>query len=90
MGQWKAVRLKPGAPLELYDLDKDEREEHDVAAAHADIVKKIEAYLQTARTPSERWPGGSRLRAADHPVRQFQHRSGRSLAGPLSLVFLEE
>jgi arylsulfatase A len=57
MGQWKAVRLKPGAPLELYDLEKDGREEHDVAAAHADIVKKIEAYLQTARTPSERWPG---------------------------------
>jgi arylsulfatase A-like enzyme len=57
MGQWKAVRLKPGAPLELYDLSKDEREEHDIAAAHADIVKKIEAYLQTARTPSERWPG---------------------------------
>jgi arylsulfatase A-like enzyme len=58
MGQWKAVRLKPGAPLELYDLVKDGREEHDVAAEHADIVQKIEAYLKTARTPSERWPGG--------------------------------
>jgi arylsulfatase A-like enzyme len=58
MGQWKAVRLKPGAPLELYDLEKDGREEHDVAAAHADIVAKIDAYLKTARTPSERWPGG--------------------------------
>jgi len=57
MGRWKAVRLKPGAPLELYDLEKDEREQQDVAAAHADIVKKVEAYLETARTPSERWPG---------------------------------
>ena len=57
MGRWKAVRLKPGAPLELYDLEKDEREQQDVAAAHADIVKKIAAYLETARTPSERWPG---------------------------------
>ena len=57
MGSWKAVRPKPGAPLELYDLEKDEHEAHDVAAAHADIVKKIEVYLQTARTPSERWPG---------------------------------
>ena len=36
---------------------KDEREQQDVAAAHADIVKKIAAYLETARTPSERWPG---------------------------------
>jgi hypothetical protein len=42
----------------LYDLVKDGREEHDVAAEHADIVQKIEAYLKTARTPSERWPGG--------------------------------
>ena len=57
MGKWKAVRLKPGAPLELYDLESDGREEHDVAAAHPDIVAKIEAYLKTARTPSERWPG---------------------------------
>ena len=30
---------------------------HDVAAAHPDIVAQIEAYLKTARTPSERWPG---------------------------------
>jgi arylsulfatase A len=57
MGQWKAVRLKPGAPLELYDLGKDEQEAHDVAASQPDVVKKIEAYLATARTASERWPG---------------------------------
>jgi arylsulfatase A len=57
MGRWKAVRLKSGAPLELYDLETDEHEEHDIAAAHADVVKKIEGYLRTARTPSERWPG---------------------------------
>ena len=57
MGQWKAVRLQPGAPLELYDLGRDEQEARDVAASHPDVVKKIEAYLSTARTPSERWPG---------------------------------
>jgi arylsulfatase A-like enzyme len=57
MGQWKGVRLKPGAPLELYDLSADEREQHDVAAQHADVVRKIEGILQAARTPSERWPG---------------------------------
>jgi arylsulfatase A len=57
MGKWKAVRLKPDAPLELYDLDADAKEEHDIAASHADVVAKIEAYLKTARTPSDRWPG---------------------------------
>jgi arylsulfatase A len=57
MGQWKAVRLKKDAPLELYDLSADPAEEHDVASTRADIVAKIEAYLKTARTESELWPG---------------------------------
>jgi len=57
MGRWKALRLKPGDPLELYDLDRDPHEEHNISAAHPDIVSRIEAYLRTARTPSDRWPG---------------------------------
>jgi arylsulfatase A-like enzyme len=56
MGRWKAVRLKTEAPLELYDLESDSGEQRDVAAGHPDVVAKIEAYLRTARTPSERWP----------------------------------
>lgn len=56
MGRWKAVRLKVGAPLELYDLDADPQEQHDIAAAHPDVVARIETYLKTARTESERWP----------------------------------
>ena len=56
MGGWKAVRLKNGAPLELYDLQRDGNEEKDIASAHPDVVAKIEAYLKTARTESERWP----------------------------------
>jgi arylsulfatase A-like enzyme len=56
MGNWKAVRLKKDAPLELYDLASDRAEATDVAAANAGIVQKIEAYLKTARTESARWP----------------------------------
>ena len=57
MGKWKAVRLGAGKPLELYDLDADPREQRNVAAEHADVVARVESYLRTARTPSERWPG---------------------------------
>ena len=56
-GQWKAVRLKPDAPLELYDLESDPQETRDVAALRPDVLKTIETFLLTARTPSERWPG---------------------------------
>jgi arylsulfatase A len=57
MGRWKAVRLKPDTPLEVFDMEADPREERDLAAAHPDIVAKIETYLKTARTESARWPG---------------------------------
>ena len=56
MGRWKAVRLKTGTPIELYDLEADPVEAHDVAASHPDVVATIENYLKTARTESQRWP----------------------------------
>jgi len=56
MGDWKAVRLEPGKPLELYNLKTDLGETENVAAKNPKVVARIEAYLKTARTPSERWP----------------------------------
>jgi arylsulfatase A-like enzyme len=56
MGRWKAVRLSKDAPLEIYDLQTDPREERNVAAAQPDVVKKIEEYLKTARSDSAQWP----------------------------------
>jgi arylsulfatase A len=56
MGAWKAIRLKNDEPLELYNLDTDPFERHDVAPAQTDVVRKIETYLRTARTENPLWP----------------------------------
>jgi arylsulfatase A-like enzyme len=56
MGRWKAVRPSKDAALELYDLQGDPRERTNIAAAHQDVVRRIEAYLRTARTESAEWP----------------------------------
>ncbi len=56
MGDWKAVRIRAGQPLELYNLKSDPGERTNVAARHLDVVARIEVYLKTARTDSEHWP----------------------------------
>jgi hypothetical protein len=56
MGNWKAIRLKPGEPLVLFDLQTDLGERHNVAAEHPDIIQKIEKYLAGARTESAEFP----------------------------------
>jgi arylsulfatase A-like enzyme len=53
---WKAVRPPGGAGFELYDLRRDPAEAHDVAAAHPDVLARIEAFVKTARIPSPHWP----------------------------------
>jgi len=62
MGDWKAVRLEPGQPVELYDLKNDLAETTNVAGKNPQIVATIEHYLKSARSESERWP--LRTRAA--------------------------
>jgi len=54
VGDWKVVRPKPDAKLELYDLKKDPGETHDVAAENPAIMARIEEYLKTARTEPRR------------------------------------
>jgi arylsulfatase A-like enzyme len=55
-GDWKALRLKPGATLELYNLKSDVGETRNVAAANAAVVKRAEELLSKSRTDSPDWP----------------------------------
>ncbi|MCA9054951.1 MAG: sulfatase-like hydrolase/transferase [Planctomycetaceae bacterium] len=53
MGNWKGVRSKPQAKWELYNLESDISESHDVAADHPEVVKQIARIAETSHTPVE-------------------------------------
>ena len=53
---WKAVRPKPGAPVEIYDLKTDPGEKNDLAKKNPEILAKAEEILKTARVDSPDWP----------------------------------
>jgi len=55
-GDFKALRLQQGQPLELYRITEDPKELANVANQYPDVVERIESYLKIARTPSPYWP----------------------------------
>jgi arylsulfatase A-like enzyme len=56
MGHWKGIRTnvvkQPDGPIELFDLDRDPSETTNVAAAHSDVVRRIDAIITTAHSPA--------------------------------------
>jgi arylsulfatase len=63
MGKWKAVRqkmLRRNNPdplrIELYDLEHDIGEQHDVAAKYPEIVERIRRIMEREHTPSRLFP----------------------------------
>ena len=51
MGDWKAIRVKLGAPLELYDLSKDIHENTNVASAQQTQLDTLEN-LESTELPT--------------------------------------
>lgn len=51
MGKWKAVRPEADGKLELYDLEADISESHDVAAENPEVMARVEKHLRDARVP---------------------------------------
>lgn len=78
LGDWKGYRLGTKAPLELYDLKNDPAEKQNVAAAHPDIVRKIEAIMKAEHTPSPHYdapeqgrPGGAKTKNKKAPLSEL-------------------
>jgi arylsulfatase A-like enzyme len=55
-GDWKAIRLAPREPLELYNVVRDPAERVNVAKEEPRVVATIEKYLKRARTESREFP----------------------------------
>lgn len=56
VGNWKGVRHGLAGPLELYDLAADVGEKSDVAARHGEVVSRLTALLNAARTENADYP----------------------------------
>ena len=50
-GPWKAVRLGPKKKIELFNLETDLGEQHNVADKHRDLVAEMETLMQHANAP---------------------------------------
>lgn len=58
-GPWKLIRLDIGSPndrYELYDIDSDPAEEHDLAAENPEVVEELKAIMAEAHIPNSNFP----------------------------------
>lgn len=54
-GRWKGIR-KVNSAIELYDLETDLSETHDVAPFHPEVVLRLKEIMRQAHKESEFWP----------------------------------
>jgi arylsulfatase len=56
MGKWKGLRkniFKDDLHIQLFNLEEDIQEQHDISAQHPEIVQKIEVILEQEHSPAE-------------------------------------
>lgn len=61
-GDWKAIRLGPGKPVELYHLRTDPAETRDRAAQHPRRVARLARSMDRQHSDSPDWPVASKDR----------------------------
>ena len=55
-GKWKAIRIPMfRGKMQLYDLNQDLAEAHDVAAEHPEVVAKMAKVMAEAHVPNPNW-----------------------------------
>lgn len=74
MGPWKAYREHPERPTELYAVDEDPGEEHNVASEHPDVTRRMEELFQQEHEQSEVFPDPGEEAGAWHERMQRQAR----------------
>jgi hypothetical protein len=58
-GDWKAIRPKANAPLELYNLRTDGSESRNMASTETDVVARMEKFLKAAHATPRPHAGGT-------------------------------
>ncbi len=59
VANWKGIRHGIRSQVQLYNLAVDLGEENDLSAKHPDVVRQIEAIMETAVIPSARYEVGN-------------------------------
>ena len=55
-GDWKAVSVKAGAPLELYNISKDMEEKNNLASQYPEMVAEFDREMKEQHHPTPNWP----------------------------------
>jgi arylsulfatase A-like enzyme/cyclophilin family peptidyl-prolyl cis-trans isomerase len=80
-GRWKGIRKgRANSTMEVYDLKADLRETNNLAARRPDLVRRIGAYLDTARSESPDWPIRQPAAGAQNP--RTQQRAVATASNP--------
>lgn len=58
LGNWKGIRFGAESSIQLYNLEEDIGEEHDLAKKYPAIVKEIDEIMRSACIPDKRYPVG--------------------------------
>lgn len=67
-GDWKAVKPRPAAKLELYNLKADPAETKDLAAQQPDLLQRLQTIAVKAHTPPREFPPENPRRGIDDYV----------------------